>query len=66
MKIVKFQDGTYGIKAGWWPFNGFLSRHTDNVYTRRKDVYDYCRFATLDKATNRLDQEISVSSWEEL
>lgn len=44
MKLVKFEDGTYGIRRYWffgWFFNSIYN--TDYVYKNKKDVYEYCK-----------------------
>jgi hypothetical protein len=44
MKIVKFADGTFGVRKGWL-FKKYLS-HNGYWWSETKTVVDYCRYAT--------------------
>lgn len=44
MKLVKFEDGTYGIRRWWffgWFFNSLYNTHY--VHKRDKDVDEFCK-----------------------
>lgn len=44
MKIVKFEDGTYGIRRYWffgWFFNSLYN--TKYVWRSDKNVYEFCK-----------------------
>lgn len=66
MKIVKFNDGTYGIKKGWWIFTSFNSENCSNFwYSDACDIKRYCRFYNLDAAKERLSF-LHLPKWEEI
>lgn len=50
MKIVKFKDGTYGVRKGCWFFG--YSFASDNAFWHHKTdaIYTYCRFRTIEDA----------------
>ena len=54
MKIVKFDDGTYGIKKGWWIFSMFLDCHDPMWWMAPQNVRRWSRFSTLQQAQKRL------------
>ncbi len=64
MKIVKFNDGTYGVRRGFWPFYeykdfyslGFwwsLGDYPNSIRTTRKNAYKY-----VDKGVPEGDYDI--------
>ena len=51
MKIVKFEDGTYGVRKGCWLFGySFASSTSTFWYSNPDAIYLFCRFRTLDDA----------------
>jgi len=52
MKIVKFKDGTYGVRKGCWLFGySFVSTNNpDFWYSNPDTIYPYCRFRTIEDA----------------
>ena len=59
IRIVKFLDGTYGVKRGYWIFSRFLSNysrtewHTD-WFLATDGTYGMFKFDSLDAAKNAL------------
>lgn len=55
MKIVQFDDETYGIKKGFWIFVKFRSKNFHDVWWKDSDdVHRYCKFKTIEEARRSL------------
>ena len=56
MKIVKFKDGTYGVRKGCWLFGyEFLAVNGEFWFTLSHNVLENCRFSSLKAARGARD-----------
>lgn len=50
MKIVKFDDGTYGVRKGCWLFGYSFAGSSNFWYSNPDAIYIFCRFRTIEDA----------------
>ena len=55
MKLVKFANGTYGIRQGWFFLTyEYLDKRATQFWSSQQAVSRFCEFDTLDEAEQRL------------
>ena len=65
MKIVKFKDGNYAIKRGWWIFSDFVDLRAHYYWKDPYLVSAYCKTKDLD-LIKKLYESINIFMYEDV
>jgi hypothetical protein len=59
MKIVKFKNGLYGVKSGWWIFSYYLNKWGKDFVYCEENIYEYATFKNIEDAQSAINKYVN-------